>query len=170
MSSNVRPTATHHWPTRISDCGADLRHRQRLVGLDLQQHDLAVVVGGHQLGRLARAVGQPHQDRGRLVDEVEGAGDDVAVRIDDQPGGRPGAEQHVFTRSRPPMVSMRTTPGRHAIDGGDERLLLQRIQVVAGRRRRGSTGRKSGEAGQRCEGRETASRTDDRAALPSAAE
>ena len=66
-----------------------------MVGLDLQQHDLAVVVAGHQLGRLARAVGQPHQDRGGLVDEVERAGDDVAAGIDDQPRRRAGAEEHL---------------------------------------------------------------------------
>ena len=98
-------------------CGADLGHRQRLVGLDLQQHDHAVVVGGHQLGRLARAVGQPHEDRGRLVDEVERAGDDVAARIDDQPGGRARAEEH-------PIDPLQAADGfdadhrrGHAIDG-----------------------------------------------------
>ena len=131
--SNVRPTAIVHWPTRISPAGRDLGHGQRLVGVDLQQHDHPVVVGGHEPGRLARAVGQLHEDRGRAVDEVERAGDDVAVG-DRRPGRWSGP---VPNSTSPDPLQAADGLDAHdrrgdAVDGRAEGLLFERAEVVVG--------------------------------------
>ena len=76
---NVRPTATAHWPTRISLGGRGLRHRQVGYAGCLQQHEHSAVVGGHELGRRLFAGGERHENRRRLLHEVECAGNDVAV-------------------------------------------------------------------------------------------
>ncbi len=49
----------------------------------------------HDLGRQPRAIGQINQHLRRLLDEIEGAGNDVAVGRDDQPRRWPGADQQI---------------------------------------------------------------------------
>ena len=96
----------------------DLAYRQRLVRVDFQQHEHPRVIGGHQFGRLALAVGQPHEDRSGFVDEVERAGDDVAAGIDRQPRRRAGAKQHSLDFFQAADGLDLHDRRRHAIDGG----------------------------------------------------
>ena len=72
------------------------RHRygQRLSGVDLQQHEHPVVIAGHDLGSQTLAVGQRHQNRRRLLRQIERAGDDPTIRTDNQAGGRSFANEH----------------------------------------------------------------------------
>ena len=85
---------------------------------------------GDELGRLARAIGQPHEDRRRLVDEVERAGDDVALRIDDQAGRRARAEQHLFDPLHAADGLDADDARGDAVDRGDHRPLFERFKVV----------------------------------------
>ncbi len=120
-----RPLADAHLALR-----GDLAHRQRLVRVDLQQHDHPRVIAGHQLGRLASPVGQPHQDRRRLVDEVEGAGDDVTARIDRQSRRRAGSKKRAFDLLLAADGLDLHDRGRHAVDGGPEGGLLLGVGIV----------------------------------------
>ena len=103
-----------------------LGHGQRLVGVDLQQHEHAVGVAADDLRGPLLAVGQPHEDRRRLLGEVERAGDDVAVGGDDQARRRALGERLAVDRSSPPTVRICTTESATASTGGVERLLLER--------------------------------------------
>ncbi len=68
--------------------------------------------------------GSAHEDRRRLVEEVERAGDDVAVRIDHQPRRRAGAKQHALDLLQAADgLDLHDRRG-DAIDGGLERGLL----------------------------------------------
>ena len=83
-------------------------------------------------------------DGRRLVGEVEGAGDDVAVGADDQAAGR--ADALADTAPRPPAGDQLGAAGRldlhdarrDLLDGRLDRLLLQVVQVVVRPRRAGS--------------------------------
>ena len=76
---NVRPTATAHWPARISSAGASAGTGKSADAGHLQQHQHPAVVGGHELGRRLLAGREGDQNRRRLLHEVERAGNDVAV-------------------------------------------------------------------------------------------
>ena len=71
------------------------RERQRQVFrldlLKLQQRQHPRRVGGYDLGDVALLARHGDEDVGRLVGEVERAGNDVAVRRDDQAGRRADA-------------------------------------------------------------------------------
>ena len=137
--SNVRPGAIVHWPTAHLALRDDLARGQRLVRLDLQQHDHAGMIGGDQFGRLPHAVGQPHEDRGGLVDEVERARNDVTARVDYPTGRRAGAEEHPFDRFQAAdgfdADHRRRDAGNGRLEGG---LLLQ-VHVVGRMPQRGRT-------------------------------
>jgi hypothetical protein len=111
--------------------GHHLGHRKRTVDVDFQEHDLAIVVAGHEPGRLPRAVGQPHEDRLRLVHEIERAGNDVALRINDQSARRAGAHQEPLDAFHAAdgldADDRRRNPGHRRRDG----LLFQRVEIVA---------------------------------------
>ena len=120
----------HHCPTRISARGTISGAASGRAVLDLQEHEHPAVVGGHELRRLARAVGQPHEDRRRLADEIERAGDDVALRIDHQAGGRARAQQQLL-RPLHAADGLDADDARgDAADGGDHRPLFERFEVV----------------------------------------
>ena len=92
---------------------------------------------------------QPHENRRRLVDEVEGAGNDVAGRIDDQAGGRAGAEEHALDPLQAADGLDADHGRRHAIHGGRERRLLLSVRsssaaagIAAGEQTARPTGRR----------------------------
>jgi hypothetical protein len=73
-SHGDRPLADHHLAARHHR-----RDGQFLVGVDFQQHQHPRAVASDDLGRGSLAAGRGDQNRGRLLDEVERAGDDVTV-------------------------------------------------------------------------------------------
>ena len=85
-----------HWPTRISLRGRDLADGQRLVR---RRSSAARASANGRWPPVWPALRTPSGSRtrieARLVDEIEGAGNDVAGRIDHQAGRRAGAEQHL---------------------------------------------------------------------------
>ncbi len=88
------------------------------------------MIGGHTLGRLACAVGQLHENRGGLVDEVERAGDEIAVFTHDEASRRSGAKEHLAHLFQPSDRLDSHHRRRHASDGRLERLLLEQVHVV----------------------------------------
>ena len=90
------------------------------------------MIGGHEPGRLPLAAGQPHQDRGRLAHEIEGAGNNVAAWVDDQPGRRARAQQHAFDLLQAADGFDPHHGRRHAIDGRLECRLFLSADVVGG--------------------------------------
>ena len=72
---------------------SELRHGQVADAIDLQQADLAGLVAAQKLGHVPPAVGHDDRDDRRLAEEVERAGDDVAVGRDDQARRRPFARR-----------------------------------------------------------------------------
>ena len=91
------------------------------------------MIGGHELGRLARAIGKPHENRRRLVDEVERAGNDVAGRVDHQAGRRARAEQHAIDLLQAADGFDANHRRGHSIHRGPKCRLLLGLEVV-GRR------------------------------------
>ena len=76
--------------------GRGLRHDKFASSvLQLEQHQHSVHVASDEFRRHARAIRKADQDRGRLFREVECAGDDVAIRRDNQPRCGSLADQHI---------------------------------------------------------------------------
>ncbi len=132
--------------------GHGRRHHQVLGAFQLQERQHARLVGGDDLGGvLLLAAGHDHGDGGRLVGEVEGAGDDVAVGADHQAAGR--ADALADARPLGPGVDDLGAAGRvdlhdrrgHAGHGGLDGLLFHVVQVLRPRRRRQGYGHDTGE-------------------------
>ncbi len=93
------------------------------------------MIGGHELRRLANAVGEAHENRRRFVEEVEGAGNDVAGRIDHDARCRAGAEEHTADALQAADGLDADHRRRHAIHGGPERRLLLSVALLGCRGR-----------------------------------
>ena len=134
--------------------GRRRRHGQR-GGVDLEQRQHAGLVGGDDLGDVAFLVaGHGDENGGRLVGEVEGAGDDEAVGGDDQPGGRADALADLLA-VRPGGDQLGAAggfdldhAGRDLGDGGLGGLFLQVVEVLGGGRQSAQ-----GNGGERQEGK-----------------
>ena len=131
---------------RLSDAhlalGRDDGHRQFAVDADeLEQRQHARLIVGHDFGDVALLVaGHGHEDRLRFVGEVEGAGDDVAVGVDDQAGGRAGAQTEAGGTAGPPLTDGHQLGAALRLDlhharrdlahRGLDGLLLQLVEIV----------------------------------------
>ena len=94
------------------------------------------MVGGHEFCRPAHAIAKAKENRRRFVGEVEGAGDNVAGRIDHQARGGPGAKKHLADSFQAADGFDPHDRWRHAIDGRPEGCLPLRVGVVGRRRQR----------------------------------
>src|SRR5439155_1033158 len=107
--------------------------------VDLQQHQHAAAVASDDLGRGARAAGKRNQDRRRLLNKIESAGNDIAVVGDRQARRGTGANQHS-------AYTLQTADGFDFDDGrGDlfdgrvDGLFFLLLQVLS-KKRRGEDG------------------------------
>ncbi len=133
--------AQHQGGLADLDLGLGRRRRDRQAAfLDFEERQHARLVGGDHLGRVALLLaGDRHVDGGRLVGEVEGAGDDVAVGADDDAAGRPesvadhgaaGPAHQVGAALRLDLHHAGGDLGHGRLDG----LLLEVAEVVVGPR------------------------------------
>ena len=105
--------------------GSGLGHGQFFFHIDLQQHELARVVGGEDLGGGATTTGKLHQNRSRLTGKGGRAADDVPIGRDDQARRRSAAEDVSALAEQAANGFDAHHTGSNPIDGGFKGLLFK---------------------------------------------
>jgi hypothetical protein len=106
------------------------RDGKRRLGVDLQQGNLAIVIGRYQFCRVSLPAGKSYKNPRRRMSEVDRTGNDVALGIDHESGRRPGAHRKTFDLvAAAHGLDLHDTGGnlRHGLAQG---LLWDRIKIV----------------------------------------
>ena len=126
---NVRPIATAHWPGddfigRCITWNGQIGH-----AADFQEHEHPTVIGSNELGRRLLARGESYQNRSRLLGEIEGARENVAIGRNYQAGCGAVREKHVVDDIEAADCADLNDGGRDGIGGGFEGRLFAALRA-----------------------------------------
>ena len=110
-SSKVRPTATHHCPTRISDCGAASGTGSGWSGSIFSSANWQLWSRAISLAGLRVPSGSRTRIEAGLLTKLNALETIYPLESTTSPVVGPAPKSTRSTRSRPPIVSMRTTDG-----------------------------------------------------------